>query len=526
MTTIQALEHLLVKNFILPARASFIGSKSWKKGSGEDQFSLTAELLLCPLAETSNAKSGEFSLMSSADLVTSTIPLLFSVAIRSLPRVTPKQRSIEDSWLRHLFSQLEKCTSTVVSQIAPNLQTPKYTSIFNSMLREALDHKVRLDDSVSGVILARVLSISNEELDTPDSPLYWTLIGLCLEIDASFFVTSSSVEKSGDGNLDVVVPNKNLAALLSRVTENDGMSTLYSDINYNAKLSKVVLPLAEAFANARNLTAFLFLWEEQLTICQQQRAGVTPKSNLRKIIWEDERLLLLVGRLIESSLTTGQIEQVLQRIHTNLTPPAPAASKTHSGSMVDLVILDCVVSAMAADAALSQIAQSLYVASLAIVSSASNQPAAHSWRLWRVLTTFNERWPMLQLSIPCKEAERLAMDEAVELLNHSVSAEAMDVGQVYIQELHAFSFILSVAFTRGFRTDGTRPEVDRASSVIETILNYRQSLCDSVSLGLMEDPVSSQFTAQWNMQSETIISVDVLLVGCIAQIITFPTVFR
>lgn len=394
------------------------------------------------------------------------------------------------------------------------------------MLREALDHKVRLDDSVSGLILARVLSISNEEFDSADSPLYWTLIGLCLEIDANFFVTSSAVEKSGDGNTDVVVPNKNLAALLSRVTETDGMSTPYSDINYNAKLSKVVLPLAEAFASARDLTAFLFLWEEQLTICQQRRAGVTPKSSLRKLIWEDERLLLLGSRLIESSLTIGQIEQVLQRIYTKLPPSAPVASRTHSESMADLVILDCVVRGMATADALSQIAQSLYVSILGIVSSTSNGPAAPSWRLWRILTTFNERWPVLQLSISCREAERLALHEAVELLNHSVSAEATDVGQVYVQELHAFSFILSAASTRGFRTDGPGPEADRAASVIETILNYRQSLCDSVSLGLMGDPVSSQFTAQWNMQSETIISVDVLLVGCIAQIITFPTVFR
>lgn len=525
---IQALEHLLIKNIILPARASFISSKSWKKAAGEDQSSLTSELLLRPLAETQNEKSGEFSLVNRADLMTSAIPLLFSVAIHSLPRVTPKQRSIEDSWLRHLFSQLEQCTSNLVSQIDPTLLTPQYTSILNRMLREALDHKVRLDDSTCGVVLARVLSISDEASDTPDTTLYWTLIGLCLEIDANSFVTPSSADKSSDGNPDVV-PNKNLASLLSRITESDGKSTPYSDNNYNAKLLKVVLPLAEAFANARDLTAFLFHWEEQLTICQQSRPRVTPNYGLPKIIWEDEKLLLLVGRLTESSLTTGQIEQVFQNIHTTFSPPAQVASKDHFRFMANSVILDCVVSGLAEDSVLSQLVEtvrSLYVSILGIVSSASNLPGEQSWRLWRILTTLNERWPLLQPSIACREAERFAMDKAVELVHHSVSAEATNVGQLYLQALHAFSYILSVESVQGVKTDRPQTKADRATSVIETILNYRQSLCDSMSLGLIDYPVSTQFVAQWDMQNERMLSVDVLLVGYIAQIITFPTVFR
>lgn len=495
---------------------------------GEDQSSLTAEHLLRPLAGTPNATSEEFSLINSADLVTWAIPLLFSVTIRSLPRVTPKERSIEDSWLRHLFGQLEHCASTLVSQMGPTLQTPRYTSTLNSMVRDALDHKVRLDDSICRVILAQVLNLSDEEFDTPDTPRYWTLIGLCLEIDANFFVTSSFVDKSSEGN-QAVIPNKNLVSLLLRITETDGKSTAYSDINYNAKLLRVVLPLAEAFANARNLMAFLIHWEEQLTICQQRFSGVTPVSCPSKCIWEDEMLILLVGRLIESSLTTGQMEQVFQRIYINLIPPASVASKDHSRFIADSVILDSVISGLARDSALIQLVETvhlIYLSLLGIVSSASNWPAEKSWRLWRILTTLNERWPLLQMSITCKEAERLALDEAVKLINHSVSAEAMNVGQVYLKELPAFSFILSMASVQGIETDTSQRAADRTTSVIETILNYRQSLCDSMSLGLIEYPVSTQLIAQWDMQNERIISVDVLLVGYIAQIITFPTLFR
>lgn len=527
MTLIHALEDLLVNNVILPARASFISSKSWKKAEGEDPTSLTAELVLRPLAEIPHAKSGEFTLVSSAGLESSAIPLLFSVAIRSLPRATPKQRSIEDSWLRHLLSQLEHCTHKLVSQIAPTLQSPQYTSTLNRMLREALDHKVRLDGSICEVTLARIVSISDKEFGVSDTPIYWTLIGLCLEIDANHFVTSSSVDKSSDGNPDTV-QNRDLAAVLSQITNTDGQSTPYSDVDYNTKLLKVVLPLAEAFASARVLTAFLLHWEEQLTICQPRRSEDTANSGLSKIIWEDERLILLVGRLMESSLTPGQIEQVFQKIFTNLIPSESVDSEDHSGSMANLVILDCVVGGLAKKPSLKQLEQtihSLYLSILGIVSSGSSWPSEQSWRLWRILTTLNERWPLLQTSITREEAEGLAMDEAAELIKHSVSAESTNVGQVYLKELHAFSFILSLASVQNIKTDIPRPETDRAASVIETILNYRQSFFDSMNLSLDEHPSSTQLIAQWDVQNERVLSVDVLLVGYIAQIITFPTVF-
>ena len=348
-----------------------------------------------------------------------------------------------------------------------------------------------------------------------------------MEIDANSFVTSSSVDKSSDGNPDV--PNKNLASLLTRITETDGKSTPYSEMNYNAKLLRVVLPLAETFANARDLMAFLFHWEEQLTIFHQRRSGVTPHFGLSKSVWEDERLILLVGRLIMSSPITGQVEQVFQKMYTNLVPSQSVASKDHSRCTADWVILDCIVNGLAEESTSGQLVEAIhavYLSVLGIVSSASNWPAEHSWRLWRILTTLNERWPLLQTSIKCKEAKRLAMDEAVELITHSVSAKATKVGQVYLKELYAFSFILSGASVQGINTDTYQPEADRAASVIEIILNCRQSMCDSISLGLIEHPVSTQLNAQWNMQNERIISVDVLLVGYIAQIITFPTVFR
>ncbi|MCJ1462635.1 hypothetical protein MMC07_001237 [Pseudocyphellaria aurata] len=516
-TIIQALEHLLVQYIILPARASFTKSKSWNSAAREDQASLTAEILLRPLAGTSDAKSRESSLVNSADLVTSAIPLLFRIAIHSLSRITSKHRSIEDSWLRHLFSQLEHCTSKSV------LQLPHYISILIRMLRDALDHKVRLDDLVCAVVLPKVLNNSEGGFDTPDAPLYWTLIGLCLEIDANFFLTS--VNENSQGNSGVT-PNKNLASLLSQITETDGKMTPYGDIN-TAKLSKIVLPLAQAFAHARDLAAFLFIWEQQLTVCQQQRSVTTSNSVLPRSVWEDEKLILFVGHLIESSLTAGQIELVFQKIHTCFTSLESAGSTDRSNSLADLVILDSLVSGLAKESILSQLivtVRPLYLCILGIVSDASNWPARQLWRFWRILTTFKERWPQLQGSITCKEAERLATDRAQELVHHSLSAEATNMGQVYLRKLYAFSFILSHASVQDIETDTTRSITDRATSVIETILSYRQSLCDNMSLGLIEYPMSTELVAQWDTQDDKISSVEVLLVGYICQIVTLPCV--
>lgn len=525
-TIIRALEKLLINNVVLPARGSFLSSKSWKKTESEAQSSLSVASLLAPLGEKKNMRIGGTPLLNKADSAIRTISLLFSAAIESLPRVTPKQRSLEDSWLRYLFHQLEQCASSLCAESTSSLQSETYFSTLNLMLYKAVDYKVRLGDSRFEPILDRVLSMSDEEFDAPDTPIYWTLTSLCLEIDPNIFTSSSSIDKSGGGNPNLL-PSKHFASLVSRVTNTGWKTSSHSKVNYNFKLSTILLSLAQAFANARDLMTFIFHWQEQLTICQQHRHHLrlsSPDSQLVTNVWEDEKLLSFVGNVIEPSLTTGQIDFMFKKVHANLAPPALMASKDYSASVSSLIILDCIISGLSRESSLDQLAEtarSAYFSVSNIVSNMSGWPVEHTWRLWRILATFNNRWSIPQYSKATEQAEQHAIFKAAESMREGMSAETRHVAQDFAKELHAFSFLLSTSCLRVNSPDVSRTKTLPVISVIKTMLDRKQTYFESIGSKMNG---SRMFTVQWNGQNETVTSVDILLIGCIARILMLPSV--
>ena len=521
----KALENLLVDNIILPARGSFLNPKSWGKSESEAKSSLSAESLLSPLGELPNTRFEELSLPKYTDLAIPTISLLYSVAIESLPRVTPKQRSLEDSWLRYLFHQLEQCASRFCTQLKSSLHSKTYISTLNWMLSKAVDHKVRLGDSRFEPLINQIMSISDEDFDAPGTPIHWTFMSLSLKTDPNIF---TSVNKNVDGNSDLA-PNTHFASLVSRVTNTGWKKSSYNNVNYNAKLSTILLPLAQAFANARDLMTFISHWQEQLTICQQRRHRMrssAPESYLVKIVWEDEKLLLFVGNLIESSLTTGQINSMFEKVHANLTPSSSITSNDYSGSVGSLIILDCIVSGLSKESILNQLvetARSVYFSVVKIVSSTSIWPIEHTWRWWRILATLNNRWSIPQYSKATEEAEEYAKSKAVESIREALSEEARHVAQDFTKELHAFSFLLSSSYVHVNKPDVSQTKNSTIISVIETILDRKQALSDSIGLKMSE---SRALLVQWDGQNETVTSVDILFIGCIARILLSPSVLR
>ncbi len=517
--TIKALEHLVINNVILPARASFISSKSWKKTESGAQSLLSAEVLLAPLAKNTNLDVEEFSLIKNPNVRIPAVSMLFSIAIQSLPRITPKQRSLEDSWLQHLFIQLGKNPHSNLTA-----GSKQYISALNWMLREAIDHKVRLDGSIFEAILSQVINISDEELNLPDASIYWALISLCLELDPSIFIASSLVDKGTNGN---PTPNKYLAFLLSRLTGWGWKSSARGDANYEFELVKVILPLVEAFANARDLITFIFHWRQQMALRQQQPLHTlhiaAPHYYRARTIWEDERLILFVGRLIDTSLTSGQIHSLFEGVLINL-PPALRDVKDSSRSAADLVFLDCLVGGLSKESNLDQLAetaQSIYLAISSIVSGMTAWAGENTWRLWRILATFNVRWSPPLHSMATKQAAQLAMSRAAETVIDSIHAKPKDAQSDYARELYAFSFLLKIA---PLQNREPKHENRLVSFVIETILKCRQSSCDSLGPQAAGTSRLKEFAAQWNGQIDTITSVDILILGYCAQILTFSTI--
>lgn len=516
----KALEQLLVANVILPARTSYFASKNWKKTEIEAESSLSVETLLAPLAKVSNLNIKGTAERDVQSLSIPAIPLLFRVAVQCLPRNTPRQRSLDDPWLQYLFGQLRN-----ISYLNTMLQHKHHISNLNWMLREALNHRVRLDNTTLEAILAQVMNIANEGFNSPDAPTCWTLINLCLQTDANVFISSSSADRSRN---DIPVPNMYLDFLFLQLSSGSWKSSPQSDPNYNVKMVKAIHPLAKAYTNTRDLITFISHWREQIILCKQQQmmlAVDVPRFCNSGTIWEDEELILLVGRMAESSLTTAQISGLLQKISSKL-PLTHAIIQCDSRLTADLVILESIIGGLSRESDLDHLtgdAHSIYLSISSIISGDPDWAGDDRWRLWRILSVFNERWSLPRHSGAAEQAERLLMAIAADSISSAIRAEAKGLERNFATELHAFSFMLKDVSVRGCKSE---LDTHHISSSIQAILNNRQSACDYVRLNVDRSRTPPEFSATWNAQNNTINSVDILVIGCIAQILTSPAILR
>lgn len=516
----KALEQLLVTNVIFPARTSYFATKNWKKTDLEAESSLSVEALLAPLAKVMNDNIGGTSVRVVQNLSIPAIPLLFSIALQGLPRNTPSQRSLDEPWLQYLFGQLRSISYSNIM-----LQHKNHISNLNWMLREALNHRVRLDSTTLEAILAQVMNIANEDFNSPDAPTYWTLIDLCLQTDANVFVSSSSADLSRN---DIPVPNMYLDFLFLQISGGSWKSSPQSDPNYNVKMVKAIYPLAKAFTNTRDLITFISHWREQIILCKQQQVMLSvddPRYYSSGTIWEDEELILLVGHMAESSLTTAQISGLLQKISLQL-PLTHAVIQSDSRLTADLVILESIISGLSRESDLDHLtkdAHSIYLTISSIISGNPDWAGDDRWRLWRILSVFNERWSLPRHSEAAERAERLLMTKAADSISYAFRTEAKGSKKNFAMELHAFSFILKHVSVRNFRSELGPHHI---SSSIQAILNSRKSACEYVRLNGDWSRMPPEFSAIWNAQINTINSVDILVIGCIAQILTSPAILR
>lgn len=508
---------LLVNNIILPARASYFAAQNRKKTEVEAETSLSVETLLAPLAKVSNVNIRVASVRNVQDLSIPAIPLLFSVAVQSLPRNTPRQRSLDDPWLRHLFSQLRN-----ISFSNNMLQHKQHISILNWMLREAHKHRVRIDSTMLEAILAQLMNIANEDFNSLDAPTYWALINLCLRIDGNVFISSSSADHTRN---DIPAPNRYLNFLLLQLSGGSWKSSPRSDPNYHFKMMHVIQPLVKAYTNARDLTTFISHWREQIILCKQQQntlaVDVSGYCN-SETIWEDEELVSQVGRMAETSLTTAQISDLLRNISAKL-PATHADIQWDFTSTADLVILESILRGLSKQSNLDHLTGHAHSIYLSISSMLPGWGGDHRWRSWRILSIFNERWSLPRHSEAAKQADRLAMIKAEDSISRAISAGVEDVGTDFVTELHAFSFMLKRGPVLRVKSE---LDIHHISSAIQAILNSRKSAFDHVRLKVDRSRTPPEFSASWNAQNATVKSVDVLVIGCIAQILTSPAILR
>ena len=299
---------------------------------------------------------------------------------------------------------------------------------------------------------------------------------------------------------------------------------------YGFTLSNIILPLVDAFANARNLLGFFSYWQEQLNRilrARDSRHDATYSSTCSRSIWEDEELLNTAGHFVESSLTVGQIDNLLQSAFGNLAH-LTAEEDAYFTSWAYFIIGDCLVHAYTSEATLTRLTEtikSIYPSLLRAVSKGSASRHKHGWRMWRALATIKRHWPGLRRIADFIDEEDAATRRAQELLGQAMSTEPPNNPHAsnYTEELHAFNFILSSAHMENIVNEMSHVASGQAMTLaVTTILDYNESICNGARVG--EGDGNLLTGQEWGETNESVESVDLLVLGCFAQIVISPKV--
>ena len=514
----RCLETLLTQNIILPVRESLLILESPANKRSTFRTSSTARSLLAPIAGFSISQGCSHPNGSSYNSASLPGPLIFDIAVRSLPRSTLKQCSLEDSWLLKLFDMLLDYVGSSEEQL---LQSEFGASTLRQMLQIVSTHKIRLPLFKTQEIIAQVLKLLSDRLC---EHLHWNLIRLCLEINPRALVQSSSVDGHGKQQSDIE-SNSNLPVLLHWVTSTTGNLLLDDTGLYEEILLHVVLPILKAFAKARHLIFFIELWRGQLIAAYTLLASDKPLRTLAsRGVWEDDMLLHETANYTEKTLSGQQFRRILQGVEDNIRTMTRNTSEECSVFAADLVILDCLLEVSAPESDMVWLETSIFTIYHSVLLMASDkkfQPLNCKWRLWRILTTCNQRWLRSSKSSQIKSAEIVALKQAVGPLQKLEldASERSDSNNTYMEAMYSFSFAVS----QSHKIEEENDQDSLPSTAIALIIRHilKENLRDPSVKTESPEKISS-----WDGQSRTITSPEILSLGCVYQIFDNPSTLR
>ena len=538
---IKSLEGLLIDHVLLPLRNSFLSLEPAPEL--ENEVSLisfsdqTVSLLrrYLPQLESPYLRA---DWKIDKHLALSMLSLLFDIAIGCRPRNTPKLRRLENSWLEQLFIKLAKCADTLFPPMSSVRVQKDHIRVIKWMLRKAVDHQVRLSLSTINAFLEQASGLFRTDGDglietragaKDDKYTEWGLVSLCILNDSDAFVIPSS-SASDNETYTYRPPNKYLSALFRNITDEVCYETSKEDNDYDFKLLSVIEPLCNAFAGARDLTGFLEHWREQLNIVQERQNSRGDHLDLVPSIWEDERLLLHVAQLVESSLTTAQISRVLSTAARDLTPSIPNVLSDKSTALASLIMLDCLTTGLSKDETilkLESIALSVFSLLGVLISRPSHMSSPHDWRVWRIQATITDRWSSLRDSSIFKRKAHPAICMASDLIHRISSEPALQNNVNLTQEIYALRFMLKFAAMEDlFWGDLQFSSRQKILSAVMKLLDTMEPFCHRISHDHFGTMMRPENTFRGEQPSLKISPIDKFYFDCIDEILESPDVLR
>ena len=471
---VKALETLIIEHNILPAREAFFQNHSSTHKSAvtsENHFKSTESFSSLEQYRFRDCRESQHS---------STMPfaLLLRIAFECTPRDTAIQKANENPWLRYLFAQLVQRMSASIN--GSNLSDPKeqYSMAQKIMLDIILDYKVQLQVSELGDIISDLTGLFDADIHVT---VDWRMTSLCLKLNPDIFIV-----KQDNSDQERPTANKYLTALIEKIT-----NTNFSPRGQDYGLSEILLPLMNAFADARDLTSFIHHWIEQLQIHPpKNRHYPKPKRKafFGRSIWQSHQLQKAVACRAKKLLTERQMKKILVKMDEDLwtTAKGPKGNyQSYSQSFAASVIIECLLGSCESETMLKSLtaaALQISVSVLKIIGTSLDWTETNRWRFWLIASDINILWPLLNLNPGTQVLANVALKVALELFQ-GFEKRITVTKQDYTEEICAFRFLLSMP-SMGLPADSQlfHRSKTTAVEVFRNILMNNHDLCERIRL--------------------------------------------
>ncbi|THZ09494.1 hypothetical protein D6C93_00022 [Aureobasidium pullulans] len=359
--SIRSLDRLLATHLFVPARVAFYNSKTptQKKRPQVELPGLAQRLEPLHLQVTALLNTNGADTVRTEQLVNAyaCVPLLLDLAVRCAPIANPKQRIIEAPWIHLLFTSLSD--TITLSNNSPD------STIVNQTLNKMLDvlsgKGLVLDNDVLSEVMDKRCNLL-PSLDTtsdvlPDFPL----VARILNMNAGIFTDVNSAPAKALFQALTSNGKAKASAVLGSVSHDDW-------INPRNLCYQIAIPLMHAYARTRNLPAFLDQWSDCLS-------AQTSSKTSRWLLWADSSLEESLRSLLETSLTSTQISDLLKSRQDALSQSIASSSSSSSAGaqcFANTVLLNAIVGAVKTDATIDDLVVHLET-SLSVVESAIEQ---------------------------------------------------------------------------------------------------------------------------------------------------------
>lgn len=492
---LHAIERIVVLHVLLPARAAFFetGGSGIDYSQEEPDWSAVkpvTETLRPIIRENSHVEgSGKVAQLGSLNGSIELLPELFDTAVRAVPRDDFRRQTREAPWLETLFVAVAELAYSNSKEDDPVNYTSHFVSILEQLLQIALDRNVGL--SLHTIVThARYTGLFEDSLDQ----VQWAVTALVISLGVDVFLPNSGLRDA----------RKLLDSLFDKIMlqwhdNRTGETETYQVIKFD-----IVIPLLRGFAAARDLTAFVNAWQDQLVVLQEARKQ-NPKLPLFSV-WEDDDLCDVYSDVLRSSLIGTNFANQMRTASTE-TRNEDGQMSDSSKSYAHFVIAEASLRGRPLSFADSQTILTSFVGT--VISTLSSKQTLHwRWRLWRFLRN------ILEHNLPGSGLIQQT-DSAIDVAVKTIHRNHKNLTKAPLTHLESWE-----AFRAALASVQANPSSEQVASFTKIVRHATDHL-----ISISSADAQKSMKSPWNGRIDTLSSSSTLGLAYILALVRMPLIW-